>query len=125
MKNAHPQSAPCRDVLNAAGDTDSANASFAADKPDGVDLLVNPRRYFHKPEAVAVDESLTDPEKILVLSAWEEELTNEIENQKMPQQVYESSTYPDQLESVQELLNDLTELPDSDNANRESRRGRG
>ncbi len=105
--------APCDLLLvkpverqNAAADTGSAQEPtlLNADALEEIDLLVNPRRYFQEPGAVAADENLTDAEKRLVLSAWEEELANEIENERMPQQVYESSRSLDELDNVQALL---------------------
>lgn len=104
--------APCDLLLvkpverhSAPADTESAQETLQnADELQEIDLLVNPRRYFQEPDAVAADENLTDTEKSLVLSAWEEELANEIENERMPQQVYESTTNLNELDTVRELL---------------------
>lgn len=73
-----------------------------------VDLLVNPRRYFHTPAAVLREDGLSQRDKKLILCVWEEELANEARNETaMPQQVFEPVTNPAELTAVRESLGKL------------------
>jgi len=70
-----------------------------------VDLIVHPRRHFATPLAVLRDDSLSRQTKVLILEAWEEELSTEaLQEARMPQQVYELTTTPDELEAVRQTL---------------------
>jgi nucleotide-binding universal stress UspA family protein len=105
--------APC-DVLyvkNAAGEhvRPQAVLSHAAmeevPQPNAVDLMVHPRRYFATPLVVLRDEQLSRPQKVLILEAWEEELGNEaVQEARMPQQVYEATYDPAELDMVRQAL---------------------
>jgi len=95
------------DVRRDALRSQSAAAQTTA-QPHEIDLLVHPRYHFRSPAAVLRHDGLNAGEKRLILSAWEEELRNELENETtMPQQVYEPTTDPDELESVKRSLERL------------------
>ena len=73
-----------------------------------VDMMVHPRRFFATPFAVLRDDTLQRQTKVMVLEAWEEELSNEVRNEGgMPQQVYEPTFDPDELVRVRQALERL------------------
>jgi nucleotide-binding universal stress UspA family protein len=76
-------------------------------QPSEVDLIVHPRRHFATPLVVLRDEQLSWQSKVLVLEAWEEELENEATQEKMPQQVYEETVDPGELNAVRQALSRL------------------
>ena len=77
----------------------------AQQQPSEVDLIVQPRRHFATPLVVVRDEQLSRQSKVLILEAWEEELENESANeQNMPQQVYEKTFDPNELNLVRRAL---------------------
>lgn len=84
----------------------------AAPRPEEVDMLVSPRRYFRAPLDVVRDETLARQSKLMILQAWEEELENEAVNEAaMPQQLYEDLPDPEQLASVRSALSRLGAHP--------------
>lgn len=105
--------APC-DVLyvkNAEGEHIRPQALLAhsaleeTPQPNEVDLIVHPRRYFATPLVVVRDEQLSRQSKVMILEAWEEELSNEAAHEgNMPQQVYEPTHDPAELDAVRQAL---------------------